>query len=236
MDRSLLIMAKQPIAGSSKTRLLPALTAEQAAELSRCFISDTAAAMCDLAAAGPAMTVSIAGTPATAGPFFADLVPDVGFVAQQGESLGHRLNHVMSAALTDGASMVVAINSDSPTMPPHLVADGFAKLASESVDVVLGPAEDGGYYLIGWKRSHPRLVIDVEMSTPNVFQDTMDIAEAEGLRVATTEPWFDVDHPADLARIRAELDCGRFCGPATAAFFAAHPTVGRSATPADQEQ
>ena len=238
MDRTLLIMAKQPIAGSSKTRLLPALTPEQAAELSRCFISDAVTAMADLAAAepgAPPVKVNIAGTPAQAESYFAELAPGVGFVAQEGETLGHRLNHVMSGALADGASMVLAINSDSPTLPPQLVADAFAKLASDAVDVVLGPAEDGGYYLIGWKQPHAQMVIDVEMSTPDVFRDTMAIAEAAGLRVATTTPWFDVDQPADLDRIRAALDSGWFCGPATAAFFATNPEVGRSALSAGKE-
>lgn len=236
MDRSLLIMAKQPISGSSKTRLIPALTAEEAAELSRCFIVDAASTMLDLAAGDSGMAVSIAGTPAAAEPYFAELAPGTGFVAQEGDTLGHRLDHAMSGALADGASMVVAINSDSPTMPPRLVSHAFELLASEDVDVVLGPAEDGGYYLIGWKRPHPRLVIDVEMSTPHVLRDTLAIADAEGLRVATTEPWFDVDHPADLVRIRTALAADGFCGPATAEFFAVRPELGRTELPAAQQR
>lgn len=237
MDRAVLIMAKQPIAGSSKTRLLPALTPGDAAELSRCFISDAVSSMRTLSALGrsqhepspgdPAVLVSIAGAPVESAGYFAELAPGVGFVAQEGSTLGERLDHVMSSALAAGATMVIAINSDSPTLPSSLVADAFERLADDAVDVVLGPAEDGGYYLIGWKTPHPRLVKDVEMSTPQVLHDTLAIAEADGLTVALTEPWFDVDLPEDLHRIRAVLDNGGFCGPATTEFFRSRPRVGR---------
>ncbi|MEM9651407.1 MAG: TIGR04282 family arsenosugar biosynthesis glycosyltransferase [Actinomycetota bacterium] len=226
MDRVVLIMAKQPIAGSSKTRLTPVLTDDEAAELSACFIADTVTAMVDLAAADPGFAVTIAGTPASAGPYFAELVPTAGFVAQRGPSLGHRLANVMTDALSGGASMVVAVNSDSPTLPPSLVADAFELLADDDVDVVLGPAEDGGYYLIGWKRPHPRMVTDVKMSTPDVLSDTLAIAAEDGLAVSLTEPWFDVDQPADLDRVRSDLNAGRFCGPATTAFLLARPQIG----------
>lgn len=226
MDRVVLIMAKQPIAGSSKTRLTPVLSDEDAAELSACFIADAATAMLGLADDDPNLRVAIAGTPASSEGYFAELVPAAGFVAQRGPSLGHRLANVMTDTLDDGAAMVVAINSDSPTLPPALIADAFDRLADDDVDVVLGPAEDGGYHLIGWKRPHPRMVIDVEMSTPDVLTDTLVIAEDDGVRVALTEPWFDVDQPADLDRVRADLDAGRFCGPATTAFFLTRPDLG----------
>ncbi|MGH1492900.1 MAG: TIGR04282 family arsenosugar biosynthesis glycosyltransferase [Acidimicrobiales bacterium] len=221
-------MAKQPIAGASKTRLLPALTAGEAAELSRCFIVDAVSSMERLAADGADMTVSIAGAPAESAAYFKELAPSAGFVAQKGETLGDRLDHVMSDALASGVAMVLAINSDSPTLPASLVADAFDRLSNEHVDVVLGPAEDGGYYLIGWKRPHPRLVKEVKMSTPDVLRDTMAIAEAEGLRVELTAPWFDVDLPQDLTRVRTALDNGDHCGPATRDFFAARPSLGRS--------
>lgn len=227
MERAILIMAKRPTAGSSKTRLMPVLSPEDAAELSRCFIVDAVAGMRDLASRSPATTVSIAGAPAASADYFRSLAPDVGFVAQRGDSLGQRLHHVMSTALTDGAEMVVAINSDSPTLPPMFVEHALDQLAAEGVDVVLGPAKDGGYWLIGWKRPHQQLVEGVQMSTPTVLADTLAIAGAEGLRVVLVEPWYDVDVPEDLDRVRAALDRGEFCGPATAGFFADRQCFGR---------
>ncbi|MEM7272827.1 MAG: TIGR04282 family arsenosugar biosynthesis glycosyltransferase [Actinomycetota bacterium] len=221
---AILIMAKRPKPGASKTRLSPALDADEAAALSECMIADAVEIMTEAAAARPGVEVRIAGTPADAGGYFAGLAPTAGFVAQQGADLGHRLDHVLSATLAEGTGLVVAVNSDSPTLPPALVVDAIDTLAGQTVDVVLGPAEDGGYYLIGWKRPHPRLVTEVTMSTATVLADTLAIAAEEGLTVALTEPWWDVDDPADLDRVRAAIDRGERCGPRTAAFLAGRPS------------
>jgi glycosyltransferase A (GT-A) superfamily protein (DUF2064 family) len=103
----------------------------------------------------------------------------------------------------------------------------------DRADVVLGPSEDGGYYLIGAKRIHPALFQGIEWSTPQVTDDTLARARELGLTVAQLPPWYDVDTPADLERIRSDL--GSIPGdalPHTRRFFAQLvPTEIRTAEP-----
>ncbi|MGI9596493.1 MAG: TIGR04282 family arsenosugar biosynthesis glycosyltransferase [Acidimicrobiales bacterium] len=226
MRAGLFVMAKQPISGSSKTRLTPALSLVEAADLSRCFVLDTIELAIDVAAEHADLEVFVAGAPATSESWFAEHCPGVHFVAQRGERLGVRLDNVLTDGLAGGNDLVLAMNSDSPTLPPSNLADGLRRLGDEAVDVVLGPAQDGGYYLIGWKRPHSRLVREVEMSTPTVLRDTLAVAADEGLRVELLDTWYDVDEPADLSRVRADLVRGRRCGPHTAEFFAGRPGLG----------
>ncbi|MCP4421906.1 MAG: DUF2064 domain-containing protein, partial [Chloroflexi bacterium] len=106
-----------------------------------------------------------------------------------------------------------AMNSDSPSLPAAYLAQAFAHLDEPTVDVVLGPCEDGAYYAIGWKRPLSRLICDVQMSTNHVLQDTLAIAREENLRVALLPTWYDVDEVAELHRLQRELQQN----PATAA-------------------
>jgi hypothetical protein len=96
------------------------------------------------------------------------------------------------------------MNSDGPTLPLDCLTGAFEKLAN-GADVVLGPAEDGGYYLIGLRRPAPRLLREVRMSTPHVLADTLAIAAQERLHVEMLPVWYDVDDAASLARLRVDL-------------------------------
>ncbi len=213
--RLILVMAKQPVPGTSKTRLQPAVSPEGAAELSRCFILDALELAAGLSDSVAKLTVRVAGTPASSVTYFEHLAPEAGFVAQRGDNLSRRLHTVMAEAVDEGFDQVVAINSDSPTLPPSRLTDAFVALDRPDVDVVLGPAEDGGYYLIGWKAVNERLIGEVEMSTPDVLADTLALAGQEQLRVELIDPWYDVDLPADLERVKREVAAGGFCGPNT---------------------
>jgi glycosyltransferase A (GT-A) superfamily protein (DUF2064 family) len=112
---------------------------------------------------------------------------------------------VMSHCSQNGYGQVVAMNSDSPTLPAEYLMDAFSRLDDPATDVVLGPCDDGGYYLIGWKRPHPRLVRDVPMSTDHVLDDTIAIAEEEKLHLSLLPTWYDVDEISELARVRQDL-------------------------------
>jgi uncharacterized protein len=142
--------------------------------------------------------------PEGAADYFRDLAPDIALSPQRGVDLGERLDQLLTDALVAGAQQVVVIDSDSPTLPAAYVAEAFAQLDGPS-DVVLGPCDDGGYYLIGLKRPQPRLLREVQMSTPFVVRDTLRLAEELGLRVALLPEWYDVDTVAELDRLRAEL-------------------------------
>ncbi len=199
MSSTLLVIAKQPIPGQSKTRLCPPLTSETAAALYACFLRDTLA----LARQVPAVRHEIVYLPAAAADYFQALAPDMAQSVQCGADLGARLDHALTAALAAGAVAAVAIGSDSPTLPATYVARAFALLTSH--DLVLGPSDDGGYYLIGLRHPQPRLLREVTMSTPTVLRDTLAIAAELGLQVALLPPWYDVDTVAELTRLRAEL-------------------------------
>jgi rSAM/selenodomain-associated transferase 1 len=215
MHRILLVVAKRPAAGQTKTRLCPPLTGETAAALYECFLRDTLELMRQV----PAVARGIVYLPEDAADYFQRLAPDMALTLQRGVSLGERLDHLLTAALAAGAQQAVVMDSDSPTLPAAYVAAAFARLDGPN-DVVLGPCDDGGYYLIGLKRPQPRLLREVQMSTPFVVRDTLALAGEMGQRVALLPPWYDVDTAAELARLRAELTSARDgVAPHTRAFL-----------------
>jgi rSAM/selenodomain-associated transferase 1 len=201
MNRALIVVAKEPQPGNTKTRLVPPLAPEQAAELYRCLLADTL----ELMQRVNGVQHVLAYKPAEAHAFFRRFVPD-GFelIAQRGRTLGERLDHVLRARLEAGYAQAVVMNSDSPTLPPRYLQQAFEQLDRPRVDVVLGPTEDGGYYLIGLKRPCADL-FDVVMSTSTVLQETLDLARAQGLHAACLPAWYDVDNAQDLERLRQEL-------------------------------
>lgn len=199
MHNTLLVIAKQPVPGQTKTRLCPPLDYGTAAALYTCFLRDTLALVRQV----PAVHREIVYLPATAADYFRSLAPDMAHSPQCGVDLGARLDHALTAALAAGAVAAAAINSDSPTLPAAYVARAFTLLAAH--DLVLGPSDDGGYYLIGLRRPQPRLLREVTMSTPTVLRDTLALAAELGLRTALLPSWYDVDTTAELQRLRAEL-------------------------------
>jgi rSAM/selenodomain-associated transferase 1 len=199
MKNALVIMAKRPLLGQTKTRLTPPLAPEQAAELYACFLRDTI----DLARQVSNVYRLIAFAPIDARDYFAQLAPDFLPIPQMGHDLGERLANVMSECLGNAWERLVIMDSDSPTLPAPYVANAFDALGK--ADVVLGPCVDGGYYLIGVKRPQPRLVREVKMSTSNVLRDTLAIAREENLTVALTERWYDIDTANELEQLRKEL-------------------------------
>ena len=201
-------MARRPAAGASKTRLCPPLSPEGAAALYACFLADVIDRVREAAGLVAGLVPGIAFTPADAAAHFAALAPRFALVPQAGATLGERLDGVLSGALARGFGPVAAVNSDSPSLPAAYLAQAFAALDDPAVDVVLGPCDDGGYYLIGWRRPHPALVRDVAMSAPDTLAQTLAVAARDGLRVALLPPWYDVDTPADLARLAADPGLG----------------------------
>ena len=195
----LFVVAKQPAPGQTKTRLCPPLNGETAAQLYTCFLQDTL----DLMRQVPGVRCAVAYLPEDAGGYFRSLAPDMELVPQQGASLGERLDHLLTASLTNGAERAVVIDSDSPTLPAAFVSTAFALL--DTADVVLGPCRDGGYYLVGMKTPHSRLLREVSMSTPNVLAQTLALAAAMGVQTALLPAWYDVDTIAELSELRSEL-------------------------------
>lgn len=202
---ALTVMAKAPLAGAVKTRLVPPLTPDEAATLSVCFLRDTTANISGIAATGDADGL-VAYTPAGAEAAFDRLLPE-GFklLQQQGESLGDRLFNATGELLNHGYESVCLINSDSPTLPRAILATVVASLARPGDRVILGPSEDGGYYLIGLKHAHRCLFDRIAWSTADVLADTVERAAGIGLDVELLPAWYDVDDAAALRRLCGEL-------------------------------
>ncbi len=198
--RFLAVVAKRPAAGQTKTRLCPPLRGEQAAALYECFLRDTLAIMRAVESEERAIVYLPEGEEA----YFERLAPDFRLFPQRGDDLGARLDNLLGHALGNGATHAVVMDSDSPTLPAAYVAAAFAHLQA-GADVVFGPCDDGGYYLVGLSRRQPRLLREVEMSTPRVLADSLAIAQELGLRVALLPTWYDVDTAAELERLRQEL-------------------------------
>jgi uncharacterized protein len=208
-------MAKYPEPGRVKTRLAAALGDERACALYRAFILDLA----DRLAALPYEVIwSYDPAPAS----FAALVPRARCVPQAGGDLGARMEHAMAAAFAEHAAPVVVLGADVPHVP---VSSIEAAAAVEPGRVVLGPAEDGGYYLIALARPAPELFAGVPWGGPGVLDATRARAGHLGLATDLLAPTFDVDESVDLARLRRLLDGGGVALPRTAALLASDASV-----------
>jgi hypothetical protein len=213
---ALAIMVKQPVPGRVKTRLCPPLTPEQATDLYRCFLLDKMAQVRRLAVAAP----YLAFTPPEAGAFFRDLAGEsFSLLPQEGRDLGERLNHLSTHLLAAGHPGVVIIDSDTPSLPDPCLLEAVTRMSHDHADAVFGPAEDGGYYLVGLRRSAPAVFQGIAWSTPAVLAQTLGAAAAAGLRVHLLPPWYDVDTGKDLGRLARELESNGTMARETWAFL-----------------
>jgi len=135
---------------------------------------------------------------------FAVLAGDSWQLEPQGEGeLGHRMESFFARQHTSSERRTVVLGSDSPNLPRERVRQAFDRLADHSV--VLGPSDDGGYYLLGLRGGVPPIFDDIAWGTSQVWSQTLTRLEAAGTSVSTLPPWYDVDEPHDLARLRCDL-------------------------------
>jgi uncharacterized protein len=205
------IMAKAPIPGAVKTRLVPPLTAEQAAELAACFLRDTAATVARVALRSRAEGV-VVYTPRSEAEAINRLVPaPFERMPQRGKELTARLTNATRELFGMGFVSVIFMNADTPHLPARFLRAAMAELARAGDRVVLGPAEDGGYYLIGLKQPHTALFERIRWSTPSAREQTLERAAGLGLATTLLPAWYDVDDATTLRRLRRDL-----CGPRSA--------------------
>jgi rSAM/selenodomain-associated transferase 1 len=192
-----ILLAKEPSPGRAKTRLAANVGAERAAELCEGFVHDSV----EVACAG-ARRLYIAASPSEALGFFRSLAPGARCFVQPDADFGSRLLHAFETALGDGAQRPVLIGSDSPTLPSHLLSAAHRALRTH--DVVLGPADDGGYYLIGMNTPYASLFQGIDWSTERVLAQTLERARVARLSVFLLPPWYDVDNGRDLERLACD--------------------------------
>jgi hypothetical protein len=219
-------MAKAPVVGEVKTRLVPPLTTQEAASLNVCFLRDMAANI-ESVSETEAASGLVVYTPAGSEYAFDTVLP-TGFelLVQRGTSLGDRLCNATDDLLTHGYGAVCLINSDSPTLPKSILIRAIESLAADGDRVVLGAAEDGGYYLIGLKHAHRNLFNEIAWSTSDVLARTKQRAAEIDLPVELLPPWYDVDDADTLSRLCGELFFtpslnGAYPAPHTRAFLQA---------------
>jgi hypothetical protein len=219
---ALAVIAKEPVAGLAKTRLVPALGEEGAARAATAMLADTLTAV-RLSGADPWLCF----TPAEARERLGRLAPGFGLLAQAPGDLGDRLAACLADLLAAGAHRVAIVGADTPHIPQASYRRAFAML--DEVDVVLGPALDGGYYLVAAKASRPELFVGVPMGTDMVLAETLARAASNRLVVALLPPLRDLDRVEDLAAALAagELDAA----PATLAAATDLLAAARTAVP-----
>jgi rSAM/selenodomain-associated transferase 1 len=222
---ALAVMTKAPQAGRVKTRLIPPLTPEEAAELNRCFLRDTTAAISvccsgglrppnvDSARPGPGAhraPLQCSGiavyTPIGAESAYEGILPpDFSLLPQRGDKFGERLYFAIEDLFKCGFDSVCLIDSDSPTVPAGNFAEAVELLSTSEERLVLGPSDDGGYYLIGVRKPHRYLFEQIDWSTERVLNQTMQRATKIGLEVKLLPTGYDVDDAASLRRLCNEL-------------------------------
>jgi uncharacterized protein len=210
---ALAMMTKAPRAGQVKTRLVPPLMDEEAARLNRCFLQDTGAAISACCRAltarnpgGPIAFGIAVYTPVGAESDYVDILPtDFSLVPQRGEKFGERLYFAAEDLFKCGFDAVCLIDSDSPTVPAESFARAVELLSLPGNHIVLGPCDDGGYYLIGLKRLHREVFEGIDWSTERVFEQTKQRATQIGTGIHELPRGFDVDDRASLHRLCDEL-------------------------------
>lgn len=192
MNRALAIFAKTPLPGQVKTRLTPPLSPEQGAELYRCMLLDT------VARAGTLKVdtfIFYHGNEL----YFREVAPGLPLLPQHESCLGGRLEAAFAALSALGYENRVVIGTDAPDLPLEFIEEAFCRLES-GCDVVFGPAEDGGYYLVALRGGHGELFQEIPWSGPQVLERSLARAREAGLSVALLPTWYDVDGFEDLHR------------------------------------
>ena len=212
------VMAKAPVPGYVKTRLCPPLRPAAAAALHTAFLTDTLA---KVAVVPDARTVLFSPSQDVTEPQAEELFKRLGHpvVVQRSTGLAKGLPEATSRGFEAGYGRVVLLGSDSPMVPAAYLVEAGRLL--ETHEVVVGPCDDGGYYLIGLNQPHLALFEGVPWSTSQVVGATLAIARTQGLKTAVLPLWYDVDTPDDLKRLVADIAVRPQEAPVTARFLAA---------------
>ena len=207
---TLLIFAKEP--QQAKQRLRRSLPSAQVTRLASAFLRDILA----MASALDDVVVKLAYSPHSSEPKFSGYLKELaleaphGLVLQRGRALGARLEAAFRDAFAEGARRVIAIGTDSPSMPPASLRAGFRLL--NECECVLGPSLDGGYYLIGLSLDCPHVFRGIEWSSPTVYRDTVQIIKSRGVTYRELPVWYDVDTAEDLEFLVRDINQFRLAG------------------------
>ena len=198
----LVVLARHPKPGTVKTRLARSIGDDTAARVYRAFLIDIGRRL----AASRAWVFHWAFTPADS-PFADEIAAGARVFAQSGVDLGERMANALEHVLAEGYPHAVLIGSDVPHVPLSTIEEAFRRLAA-GASLVLGPSEDGGYYLVG-TRSRLPIFQGMRWGEADVLEATIAAARRAGIEPALVPPLYDVDGGEDLERLAAEIRAGR---------------------------
>ena len=210
MDTCLIVFAKNPVPNQVKTRLIPMITAEQAASLYTAFLKDWCTSLKTISD----VELVIAYTPPDSQSEIKKLIGnEFTFIPQKGKDLGDRLTNATEWAAEKGYEKVIIVGSDSPTLPISYVTEAIKGL--DTRDVIIGPSIDGGYYLIGLSidtlvKTVPSIFNGITWSTSQVLQQTIDRIQKSKVSLKLLPPWYDVDTAQDLTFLHTHLNSIRY--------------------------
>ena len=213
------IMTKAPQPGRVKTRLTPPLSRDEAAALNVCFLRDTSRAITESDPRARGVGVYM---PAGAESVYRGVLPDDFYLLKQrGDTFGERLHNAVEDLLAVGFAACCLIDSDSPTVTAESFRQASDELLRGDDKIVIGPSDDGGYYLIGMKRLHARLFEEIDWSSEHVLSQTIDRAGEIGLERIMLPTSYDIDDRRTLRRLCVDLfEKGNEDAPATRQFLA----------------
>ena len=200
------VICKTPKIGASKTRLQPLLGPAWAAELAGCFLMDIVSTIDRIAPEVGHRGYAVYAPEGSEAELRRFVPPHFGLVCRRDATLGVVLLGATEHLLAAGHDVVVLVNADSPTLPAHYLQQAIAAARAPGDRVVLGPAFDGGYYLIALKQAHAPLFSGIPWSTPDVLDMTQVRAREMGLETTLLPPWYDVDDAPSLTVLLDELD------------------------------
>ena len=202
------VMAKASAPGRTKTRLVPPLTFDEAAALNTAFLQDIAANLLKAGQVADIRGYMAFGPPGSEAFFHRHLPPGIDLIDVWFRDFGACLLVAVEEILRRGHGAAVVLNADSPTLPTGLLVRTAEVLAPPGDRAVIGPAGDGGYYLLGLKIAHPRIFQDIDWSTERVARQTIARAQEIGLPMTVLPTWYDVDDLAALRTLLAEIRMG----------------------------
>jgi len=198
MKNCLIVFAKEPLKGRVKTRLGEHYTEEECVDLYKSFLHFTIELTHKITCDKKILAYDSEGEP----DFLRQIAAGFEFYEQKGAKLGEKMYNAIEYAYRSGASNVIIIGSDSPTLPSDFVDKAFAAL--DLYDVVIGPCRDGGYYLIGMKEPCPGIFEGIKWSTETVLRDTLLNVKRLDKKYMILEEWYDIDKPEDVAFFEKE--------------------------------
>ncbi|GAB6137780.1 TIGR04282 family arsenosugar biosynthesis glycosyltransferase [Halanaerobaculum tunisiense] len=203
MSTGIILMTRAPIPGETNTRLETHLTGQQCAQLHQAFLQDISQMLLEIKEKREAINLYLTYTPSSTADMFTDLVPaEFNFFAQEGPDLGAKMYHALEHVASENEKQII-LGSDLPTLQPNIILAALQKLDKQ--DVVVGPSQDGGYYLLGTKTPTSVLFTDIVFGNNDVLEATIKAIKEKGLKYELVTTWPDIDLFPELVELYNDL-------------------------------